>query len=1025
MASGNAARDEEATTLARAALATGQAKLTAGDRAGAIAWFDRAHRVVPRDGNVALSLAVACLGHDDERAARLFEAVTKEHDLREAWLGLAACRMRRGDPAGAAGALARALHRNVPQPGSEILAADIAQASGAAGWCALSDPVTLVINQRVPGPLTIDINERPVRTVAGPGDGAVGVARMVDLTSYGPTARTVRVAIGPTPLLGSPLSIDAVRRVAGFVEAHEGGLRGWAWHPGDPARDPVLFVGGASHRNPVRIVAADQAVTVPDLGPLAQPRGFAIPIDTLRRITGVVHVRSEDGRDLLGSPVHPMAEQLAARAVATALASVYPATKPRHPARAVAPAAIPADTPRPAEPAGVSQRRRAMNVVIPVYGQTETVLACLDSVLPTVTRPDRVVVVDDGSPDPDLAQALDRLARDKRINLIRHERNLGFPGAANTGIMASAGRDIVLLNSDTLVPPDWLDRLRDAALSARDIGTVTPFSNDASILSYPGPSGKNQVPDQSATIRLDRLAQRANAATTVDIPVGVGFCLYIRRDCLDAVGRLRDDVFAQGYGEENDFCLRARHLGWRHVALPGLFVAHCSGRSFGGAGAHLRTRNQAILNRLHPGYDKLIEDFLAQDPLAEARRRFDLARWRDARPRGRAVGSRPMVLVTHNAGGGVEQRVSDLVAERRARGQQTIILRPCTLPGDVAGVVVGDGDMTTFPNLEYRLPDELPVLIRMLRAERPEFAEVHHMLGHHAAIHTLIAGLGVPYDVHIHDYAWFCPRISLVGTHDRYCEEPDLAACGHCVADNGHFLTDGITVPDLHARSSAFLRTARYVIAPSADTAQRIARHFPGVMPRVMAHEDDQVIVPPPAPSVRHGARMRVCIAGSLGVHKGYHVLLACARDAAARDLPLEFVVVGSTIGDQRLLDTGRVFITGGFKRDEVADLIRSQNAHLGFLPSIWPETWCLGLTDLWRGGLRVAAFDLGAPAERIRRTGYGFLMPPQISPGSINAALMAVVEDCAPGVKSGRISRMKLQQVSATDTDRLAVQAP
>ena len=64
----------------------------------------------------------------------------------------------------------------------------------------------------------------------------------------------------------------------------------------------------------------------------------------------------------------------------------------------------------------------------------------------------------------------------------------------------------MLLNSDTLVPPGWLERLRDAAYSARDIGTVTPLSNDASILSYPGPAGSNPRPDQAATNRLDRLA---------------------------------------------------------------------------------------------------------------------------------------------------------------------------------------------------------------------------------------------------------------------------------------------------------------------------------------------------------------------------------------------------------------------------------------------------------------------------------------------------------------------------------------
>ena len=106
------------------------------------------------------------------------------------------------------------------------------------------------------------------------------------------------------------------------------------------------------------------------------------------------------------------------------------------------------------------------------------------------------------------------------------------------------------------------------------------------------------------------------AANVVEVPTAHGFCVYLRRDCLRQVGLLREDLFAQGYGEENDFCIRARHLGWRHVAVPGVFVAHAGAGSFGGAKAQLLERNLAILNRLHPGYDALIAAFRDADPLA-------------------------------------------------------------------------------------------------------------------------------------------------------------------------------------------------------------------------------------------------------------------------------------------------------------------------------------------------------------------------------------------------------------------------
>ena len=97
---------------------------------------------------------------------------------------------------------------------------------------------------------------------------------------------------------------------------------------------------------------------------------------------------------------------------------------------------------------------------------------------------------------------------------------------------------------------------------------------------------------------------------------------------------------------------------------------------------------------------------------------------------------------------------------------------------------------------------------------------------------------------------------------------------------------------------------------------------------------------------------------------------------------------IPSTIA--RLLATGRVFVTGGYAADEAVTLIKAQNATLAMLPSIFPETWCLSLAEAWRAGLRVAAFDIGAQAERIRRTGRGILLPLGLPAHAINNALLA-----------------------------------
>ena len=120
-------------------------------------------------------------------------------------------------------------------------------------------------------------------------------------------------------------------------------------------------------------------------------------------------------------------------------------------------------------------------------------------------------------------------------------------------------------------------------------------------------------------------------------------------------------------------------------------------------------------------------------------------------------------------------------------------------------------------------------------------------------------------------------------------------------------------------------------------------------------------------------------------------MLLECARDAVAHNLNLRFTVFGHTSNDDPLLETGRVFITGPYVESEALALIRTHDVQLAWQPSIWPETWCFTLGLAWRAGLHVAAFDIGAPAERIRRTGRGWLMPLGLPAGAINTLFLGL----------------------------------
>ncbi len=257
-----------------------------------------------------------------------------------------------------------------------------------------------------------------------------------------------------------------------------------------------------------------------------------------------------------------------------------------------------------------------VEIVLPVYGSLPLLRRCVASVLSSRCRTAwHLTVIDDASPDAETGAWLSELARaHPELTVLRNARNLGFVGTANLGMRVAGQRDVLLLNSDTEVAGDWLDRLHRSAHAAPDIGTVTPFSNNATICSFPRFCEANELPAGEDTASLQRLFARLHDGQTIDVPTAVGFCMYIRRDCLDATGEFDADSFGAGYGEENDFCLRASARGWRHVHALDAFVRHVGGASFSSRQQELQAQALAAMRRLHPDYESLVQAFVQRDP---------------------------------------------------------------------------------------------------------------------------------------------------------------------------------------------------------------------------------------------------------------------------------------------------------------------------------------------------------------------------------------------------------------------------
>ena len=270
---------------------------------------------------------------------------------------------------------------------------------------------------------------------------------------------------------------------------------------------------------------------------------------------------------------------------------------------------------------------RKVVVIVPVYRNLDVTRNCLESLMASdLPEHAAIIIIDDNSPEEAVSAYCQELTERFSIQLVVNDENLGFVGTVNRGFILHTDADIILLNSDTVVSNDWVQRLQACAYREDNIGTVTPFSNNGTICSYPVFPISNSIPKQWNAEELDRAFQSGNSKLHCEIPTAVGFCMYIKRSCLNATGAFDEEAFGHGYGEECDFSLRASAKGWKHVIAADIFVYHEGAASFASESTDRKRLADTIMNKLHPNYHTLISEFIARDPLYVFRKNVDAIR---------------------------------------------------------------------------------------------------------------------------------------------------------------------------------------------------------------------------------------------------------------------------------------------------------------------------------------------------------------------------------------------------------------
>lgn len=657
--------------------------------------------------------------------------------------------------------------------------------------------------------------------------------------------------------------------------------------------------------------------------------------------------------------------------------------------------------------------RPPISIIIPVFNAADELQLCLRSLQRNTTRAARLVLIDDASTDPAVEPLLDQAAELEHVETLRNRQNQGFTATVNRGIRACGGDDVVILNSDTVVTPRWLERLSVTAYMDPLLATVTPVSDNAGAFSVPRIGVANPVPAGLDYDQTSRALAQQGPPTRPRTPTGSGFCLYIKRAVLDEVGLLDEKAFPRGYGEENDFCMRALSLGWHHVVDDSVFVHHVREASFGSEKHALMETGRATVNRRHPQYTALVREFVNSEDLTKVRdavqRTYDALA---SRGRDRRRWVRPRLLsVVHEGRGGTTATNLDLLQELEDEYDCLLLSstgKQLMLDRIVEGRRVAlDRHQLEAPVLarDFSRQDYRKAVQSILDGYAIELVHVRHLFKHTFDLPPMASRLGLPIVFSFHDFYFTCPTVHLLDEQLHYCG-------GVCTEGEGPCQVPGDAIGELPPLKHRFVHQWREEVehmlagVDAFVTSSAAARDvhlstLPTLRKRpfeLIEHGRElaarQVAVPP-----RPGGEVRIAVPGNLDRHKGGEFMRTILeQDRTGR---IRFQLMGEIPAKYR--DLGES--SGPYQREELTQRLASARPAFVGLFSIWPETYDHTLSEAWAAGVPVIGTALGAIKERIEAHGGGWLIDPA-DPRAAAERILGIADD--PAAYSQELGRAR-----------------
>lgn len=485
-----------------------------------------------------------------------------------------------------------------------------------------------------------------------------------------------------------------------------------------------------------------------------------------------------------------------------------------------------------------------VDIIIPIYNAYDDLKLCVDSLFAhTDLSSNRLILINDNSSDQNIRPYLDGLVK-PNIVVIHNEKNLGFSNNINLGMAQSSDRDVILLNSDTIVTSRWVEKITACAYSDDSIGTVTPLSNNATLCSVPSFCDENTLPDGMTVDMAAEIVEKCSLREYPRITVANGFCMFIKRAVINEIGVFDAETFGRGYGEENDFCNRAEQMGYCHVMCDDTYIYHSGTKSFMSSEklAYIQEHDK-ILNKRYPVQMHNNAVHCRDNPNGHISSNvgfhFDI--WNGKQNVLYLLQSDFRDGADDNIGG-TQLHVKQLTHALRnyknvfvaARDKNFLQLTAYTDQSEyVFRFFVGAA--SPFPVFRDRTFSEL--FAKILSGFSIDLVHVHHTINTSLDIFYEAKKQGIPVIFTAHDFYSVCPNTKLLNQKCECCYGQNNLRCEECLNERIGIYEKNTFLKKWREEYEKVLDICAKIIVPSKSTKEILSSYYPKLFDKVTVVE--------------------------------------------------------------------------------------------------------------------------------------------------------------------------------------------